>query len=144
MSWCIQNHYYIHSDNNIIVHACTNTDVDQYSRVWSYTWNGENCMHPRYTVDYTYCCQFILQYHITTSALIQHCEADKSETVVYADVFSSSLIRPKHQTQILELYDDRVNYAEVNHKLISATHNIDNSEVGKYTCLYNSLYYTDT
>ena len=66
---------------------------------------------------------------------MQHCEADKSGTLVYAEVFSSSLIRPKHQfeNQTLELYDDRVNYAEVKHNLISATHNIDISELGKYT-----------
>ena len=74
--------------------------------------------------------------------MIQHCEADKSGTLVYAEVFSSSLIRPKHQfaeNQTPELFDDRVNYAEVNHNLISATQNTDNSEVGKYTILYDSL-----
>ena len=63
--------------------------------------------------------------------LIQHCEDNK---IVYAEVFSSSLIRPKHQSienQTPELFDDRVNYAEVNHNLIST----DNSEVGKYTAM---------
>ena len=64
--------------------------------------------------------------------LIQHREADQSGTLVYADVFSSSLIHPKLQNQTPELYDDLVNYAEVNHNMRSATLNTVSSEVGKY------------
>ena len=68
--------------------------------------------------------------------LIQHCEADQPGALIYADVFSSSMIHSKLQNQTPELYDDRVDYAEVNHNLRSATytHNTDTnySEVGKY------------
>ena len=59
------------------------------------------------------------------------CETNQSGALIYADVFSSSLIHPKLQKQA-KLYDDRVDYAEVNHNLISATLTTVNSEVGKY------------
>ena len=62
--------------------------------------------------------------------LIQQCETDQS-ALIYADVFPSSLIHPTLQKQT-KLYDDGVDYAEVNHNLSSATHTTVNSEVGKY------------
>ena len=72
--------------------------------------------------------------------LIQHCEANQSGALIYADIFSSSMTRSKLQNQTPELDDDRVDYAEVNHSLRSATHATVNSEVGKYIFLLQFIH----
>ena len=93
----------------------------------------------QYIIHCLVCAILIIYITHVHQLLIQHCEADKIGTLVYAEVFSSSLIRPKHQfaeNQTPELFDDQVNYAEVNHNLISATQNADNSEIGKYANFY--------
>ena len=61
---------------------------------------------------------------------MQHCEADQ---LVYADVFSASMVHPKPDNQTLKLNfdDDRVDYVEVSHSLTTDAHNL-NPEIGKY------------